>query len=35
MSTLRITIDDETLRKAELRAKQEGSSVDKLISEYF
>jgi|HubBroStandDraft_5_1064220.scaffolds.fasta_scaffold826565_2 hypothetical protein len=35
MSTLRITIDDETLRKAELRAKQEGSSVDKLISEYL
>ncbi len=27
MSTLTITIDDETLRKAELRAKQEGSSV--------
>jgi hypothetical protein len=35
MSTLRITIDDETLRQAELRAKQEGSSVDKLISEYL
>jgi hypothetical protein len=35
MSTLTITIDDETLRKAELRAKQEGWSVDKLISEYL
>jgi hypothetical protein len=35
MSTLTITIDDETLRKAELRAKQEGWSVDKLVSEYL
>jgi hypothetical protein len=35
LSTLTITIDDETLRKAELRAKQEGWSVDKLLSEYL
>jgi hypothetical protein len=35
MSTLTITVDDETLRKAELRAKQEGWSVDKLLSEYL
>jgi len=35
MSTFTITVDDETLRKAELRAKQEGWSVDKLISEYL
>ena len=31
MSTLTITVDDETLRKAELRAKQEGSSVDEVM----
>jgi hypothetical protein len=33
MGILTITVDDETLRKAELRAKREGSSVDKLLSE--
>jgi hypothetical protein len=33
MSTLTITVDDEILRKAELRAKQEGWSVDRLVSE--
>jgi hypothetical protein len=38
MSTLTITVDDEILRKAELRARQEGSSVDavmrKLLDSY-
>jgi len=31
MSTLTITVDDEILRKAEQRAKQEGSSVDEVL----
>jgi hypothetical protein len=35
MSTLTISVDDEILRKAELRAKQEGWSVEKLLSEYL
>ena len=35
MSFLTIAVDDEILRKAELRAKQEGWSLDKLVSEYL
>ena len=35
MSTLTITIDDEILRKAELRAKADGISLETLIVEYL
>jgi hypothetical protein len=35
MSTLTITVDDEILRKAELYAKQKGSSVEKLVEEHL
>jgi hypothetical protein len=35
MANLTIALDEETLRNAELRATQEGSTVDKLVRDYL
>ena len=35
MANLTITIDDETLRRAEMRATQQGTSVDALLARYL
>jgi len=35
MANLTITVDDETLRRARLRALEEGSSVNAILREYL